>query len=172
MRERHGPGQPGLDTNGRSAMLLTSTSRAGRELVSDELFTRLARRIAHDHPELSPDLPARIADQALAFLGACAVTTESIGPSEMVDIGWHTFILHTRDYADFCERTAGRFIHHEPEPTSDDPPPSSPEPIGAPISRTVSAIVAAGFTLDHPLWVGVAAECTQCHAGCTDSPTR
>ncbi|MEU1751148.1 hypothetical protein ABZ436_00585 [Micromonospora matsumotoense] len=40
------------------------------------------------------------------------------------------------------------------------------------ISRTVSAIVAAGFTLDHPLWVGVATECTQCHAGCTDSPTR
>ncbi|MEU7618965.1 hypothetical protein AB0M91_07310 [Micromonospora rifamycinica] len=153
-------------------MLLTNVTRAGRELVTDELFARLARRVAQDHPELPPDLPPRIVDQALAFLGACAVTTEPVGPSEMVDIGWHTFILHTRDYADFCQRTAGRFVHHEPEPTSDDPPPSSPEPVGAPISRAVFAIAAAGFTLDHSLWAGGAADCTQCHAGCTDSPTR
>ncbi|MET7945892.1 hypothetical protein [Micromonospora sp. NPDC005324] len=151
-------------------MVLTTTRPStGRELVSDELFTRLSARIAHDHPELAPHLLPRILDQALAFLGACAVAAEPIGPSALVDIGWHAFILHTQDYAQFCHRIAGRFIHHEPEPTPDD---DVPQPIGAPISRTVNAMRAAGFIVDAALWTneGVA-ECTQCHAGCTDSPT-
>ncbi|MFF0254285.1 glycine-rich domain-containing protein [Micromonospora zamorensis] len=149
-------------------LLTTSRKSTGRALVSDELFTRLSARIAHDHPELAPDLPPRILDQALAFLGACAVTAEPIGPSALVDIGWHTFILHTRDYAEFCHRIAGRFIHHEPEPAPDDVPP----PIGAPISRTLDAIRAAGFIVDAALWPNAGAvDCNQCHAGCHDSPT-
>ncbi|WFE44758.1 hypothetical protein [Verrucosispora sp. WMMD1129] len=152
-------------------MLTIDRVGTGRALVSDELFAQLTARIAHDHRELAPDLPARILDQALAFLGTCATATGPLGPSDLVDIGWHTFILHTREYADFCQRIAGRFIHHQPEPTSEEPP-SGPEPIGAPISRTVAAITAAGFAVDHELWGGRVAECTQCHAGCTDSPTR
>ncbi|MGN9778820.1 glycine-rich domain-containing protein [Micromonospora sp. H33] len=157
-------------------MLTIDRVSSGRALVSDEMFARLTARIARDHPELAPDLPARIMDQALAFLGACATATEPLGPSDLVDIGWHTFILHTREYADFCQRIAGRFIHHQPEPAPDDPHLSGPEPIGAPISRTVAAITAAGFALDQELWGGNAADCSskcsQCHAGCTDSPTR
>ncbi|MBQ1027481.1 hypothetical protein [Micromonospora sp. C95] len=152
-------------------MLTIDRVGTGRALVSDELFAQLFARIAHDYPELAPDLPASILDQALAFLGTCATTTGLLGPSDLVDIGWHTFILHTREYADFCQRVAGRFIHHQPEPTSEEPP-SGPEPIGAPISRTVAAITAAGFAVDHELWGGRVADCTQCHAGCTDSPTR
>lgn len=157
-------------------MLTIDRINTGRALVSDELFAQLTARIARDHPELAQDLPARIMDQALAFLAACATATEPLGPSDLVDIGWHTFILHTLEYADFCQRIAGRFIHHQPEPAPDEPRPSAPEPIGAPISRTVAAITAAGLALDHELWGGPAADCnskcTQCHAGCTDSPTR
>ena len=37
-----------------------------------------------------------------------------------IDDMWHIFILHTRDYAEFCHRYFGRFIHHEPLPP--DPP--------------------------------------------------
>ncbi|WP_405113133.1 hypothetical protein OG559_05600 [Micromonospora sp. NBC_01405] len=157
-------------------MLLTvDRTRTGRTLVPDELFTVLTARIARDHPELAADLPVRILDQALAFLGACAVTAEPIGPSRLVDIGWHTFILHTHEYAAFCQRVAGRFIHHEPEPSPDEDRPSVPEPIGAPISRTVAAITASGFAVDPPLWLGAWPDCTskchQCHAGCHNSPT-
>jgi len=32
--------------------------------------------------------------------GAEGATTEPIGPSELADIGWHTFILYTNEYAD------------------------------------------------------------------------
>ncbi|WP_192902204.1 glycine-rich domain-containing protein [Micromonospora globbae] len=156
-------------------MLTVERISTGRTLVSDELFTQLTGRIARDCPGLAADLPARIMDQALAFLAACANATEPLGPSDLVDIGWHTFILHTREYADFCERIAGRFVHHQPDPPSDDAGPTAPEPLGAPISRTVAAIRAAGFALDQELWGGVTADCSskcsQCHAGCHNSPT-
>ncbi len=35
-------------------------------------------------------------------------------PSKIVDAYWHAFILDTRSYAEWCERTLGRFLHHVP----------------------------------------------------------
>lgn len=32
----------------------------------------------------------------------------------VVDEMWHSFILHTKDYKDFCTEFFGFFIHHEP----------------------------------------------------------
>ena len=31
-----------------------------------------------------------------------------------IDDMWHTFLMFTEDYANFCERYFGRFIHHSP----------------------------------------------------------
>jgi len=36
-------------------------------------------------------------------------------PSILVDDMWHELVLHTRDYAEFCEAAIGRFLHHTPE---------------------------------------------------------
>lgn len=36
-------------------------------------------------------------------------------PSILVDDLWHEMLLHTRDYAAFCDAAFGRFLHHEPE---------------------------------------------------------
>ena len=35
-------------------------------------------------------------------------------PSKIVDAYWHAFILDTKGYADWCDRTLGRFLHHVP----------------------------------------------------------
>ncbi len=32
----------------------------------------------------------------------------------VIDEMWHLFILHTRDYAQFCQQEFGYFVHHEP----------------------------------------------------------
>jgi hypothetical protein len=125
--------------------------RVGRALISDELFGRLTKRIAKDHPEIAPDLVERIMDQALAFLGACAVTRRPVTPSDLVDIGWHTFILYTRPYTEFCDRIAGRYIHHEPHESK------HPPVDGGPLRATVEAIRAAGYTIDPELWGDTAA---------------
>ena len=138
------------------------------------LAHRLVARISVEHPELSADMPGRILDQTLAFLETCATATEPIGPSELVDIGWHTFILYTHEYAEFCDRIAGRFIHHVPDdgPTGDEWP-TVPTSNPATLAATVAAMRQAGHRVDVPLWsMTGAVDCTQCHAGCTDSPTR
>lgn len=36
------------------------------------------------------------------------------GMTGRTDDLWHTFLLFTREYADFCDHVAGRFLHHMP----------------------------------------------------------
>ena len=38
-----------------------------------------------------------------------------------MDNVWHTLILHTRQYIEFCYRYFGRYIHHEPADPGDEP---------------------------------------------------
>lgn len=35
-------------------------------------------------------------------------------PSLVADDLWHTFILFTKDYREFCEKSFGKIIDHEP----------------------------------------------------------
>jgi hypothetical protein len=35
-------------------------------------------------------------------------------PSQVVDVAWHEFILFTRNYQVFCDKSLGRFLHHTP----------------------------------------------------------
>jgi hypothetical protein len=41
-------------------------------------------------------------------------SVERLVPSPVVDEAWHSFVLFTQEYADFCDRYFGRFIHHSP----------------------------------------------------------
>jgi hypothetical protein len=149
---------------------------AGRSLISPALFERLANRISTDE-QVDRARADRIMDQALAFLGTCATSAEPLTPSDAVDVGWHTFVLYTREYAQFCDRIAGRFIHHVPtDDTSESTveQPARGAQTGTRLARTVAAIRHAGFTVDGELWraAGECNEqrCSQCHAGCHDSP--
>ncbi len=38
-----------------------------------------------------------------------------------VDPFWHAHILHTMDYVDFCNRTVGEYMHHQPLDRADRP---------------------------------------------------
>lgn len=145
-------------------MTIAIEELTGQGLIPEELFNRLVSRIAKEH-EKSRELAARIMDQALAFLGTCAHATEPLSPSDSVDIGWHTFILYTREYAAFCHRVAGRFIHHEPTDTGLIP--ITRTPVDS-ISVTMKAMRDAGFAVDLTLWTA-SASCNQCTEGCTHS---
>ncbi|MFE2181233.1 glycine-rich domain-containing protein [Streptomyces sp. NPDC059455] len=141
------------------------TATDPRALLSAALLDRLATRIVKDHDVALP-LAERIVVQTAAFLAACANNTgRPLTPSKTVDIGWHVFILHTCDYADFCQRVAGHFIHHVPT----NPAEGEHGTAVAARRRTLDAIAAAGYAVDADLWPE-AADCSQCHAGCSDSP--
>jgi hypothetical protein len=135
---------------------------ANKRLVDDQLWKRLVNRIVNEK-QLDRQLSERIMDQALGFLQLCAIEPDGVySPSPLVDIGWHTFILYTREYAEFCNRLAGFFIHHAP--TGDESEGSSR---GHGL-ETVSAMRARGISLDSDLWA-TGAECS--HKKCYSCTT-
>lgn len=155
------------------------TVQPARTLVPAGLFGRLTARIVADHG-LDWPMAERIMTEALAYLRAAATATEPLSPSETVDIGWHTFLLYTREYAAFCQRVAGQFIHHVPDDDPDEPAAGDGHEV---LRRTVAALTATGHAVDAELWMPVVAsrcnsggggsgtgKCSQCHAGCVNSP--
>ncbi|MBL1434434.1 hypothetical protein COB87_002625 [Candidatus Wolfebacteria bacterium] len=68
----------------------------------------------HDAKELIDDVKK--------FLALAASVSEAIAPTKALDIGWHAFILFTREYSKFCLRYCGWFIHHEPVDKESDLP--------------------------------------------------
>ncbi|WP_432854933.1 glycine-rich domain-containing protein [Amycolatopsis sp. CA-161197] len=145
-------------------MTISVDDFTGQGLVSEELFDQLVHRIVRERA-VTAEYATRIVDQALAFLAACARSTEPLSPSSTVDIGWHAFILYTKEYDAFCRRIAGYFLHHDPTPMSVTPNDLQPQEN---VNRSVQAIREAGFAVDLDLW-DVSAKCSQCKQGCTHS---
>lgn len=138
--------------------------------VTDDVAALLVNDMQKRFPQWSGDFCRRGVDQMVAYLAACAVAAESLAPSATVDEFWHAFIIRTVPYAEFCERLAGRFIHHMPDDDREHDPrvPGYAETMRA---RTVAAIEAAGHRVDIEFWPAASlGECTQCYQGCHDSP--
>lgn len=53
-------------------------------------------------------------DDLKRFLWAASLSDDNTIPSPLIDEAWHAFILFTVDYADFCTRFFGEFMHHQP----------------------------------------------------------
>lgn len=139
-----------------------TTELTNKEMIPDKLWDRLVGRIVKDE-DVPRELAERIMDQALGYLKLASLDPKGgYSPSSLVDIGWHTFILYTRSYGEFCrELTGGRFIHHEP---TDDPSVSNRSVVGP--YATAEAMKAAGIVVDEPLW---ACMCKSDRAECSDT---
>lgn len=68
-------------------------------------------------------------------------------PSRIVDDAWHTFILDTLKYRDFCEGVFGRFVHHCPGVPGEDP-----LPMLKGYNRTRRRLIARYGTIDEAIW--------------------
>lgn len=134
-----------------------------RDLISAHLYARLVKRVMQD-AQVDLAHAQRVVTQTLVFLKACADNPGSkLSPTKVVDPGWHAFILHTEEYARFCDRIAGRFIHHRPTCDGD-------LRSGMALAQTVGTLEETGYSIDRELWQVDIADCNQCHAGCHDSP--
>lgn len=121
-----------------------------KDLVEPQLWNRLVARITQE-TRYEPSLAERIMDQAIGFLRLCAESAHaSYSPSPIVDIGWHTFLLYTREYADFCDRVAGRFIHHVPSDEED------ASCRGGSVAETVAAMRRSKIAVIEAMWTGSA----------------
>ncbi|MCZ4607253.1 hypothetical protein O3S80_26525 [Streptomyces sp. Lzd4kr] len=139
---------------------VSAEPRTGRSLVTNTDFDTLAAFCADEYG-LERTVADRIVDQALALVFVMGSTGEgtSMAPSELVDPGWHTLILHTGWYADWCQRQFGYFLHHQPN--------SKVRTRGL-MTDVVARIRAAGFVVDERLW-GTAADCNP-PTCCGDGP--
>lgn len=142
---------------------------AYKGFLDPQLWERLVKRIMKDE-DIQRPLAERIMNQALAFLLLSAREPDgTFSPSPLVDIGWHTFILYTKPYADFCDKVSGRFIHHAPSDVD------GVEYGTGNIARTVAALETHGFAVDAPLWANTGQDCSNegdCSSGdgCTVEP--
>ncbi|MFF9075232.1 glycine-rich domain-containing protein [Streptomyces sp. NPDC014735] len=132
--------------------------RTGREVVGEELFESLAYFVAV-HNGQTPERAERIADQAVAFLVTVATATVPMVPSDDVDLGLHALILHTKEYAELCEKHAGRFLHHNPRPGGG---PRDPKMVAA----SAQAMKAGGFVVFDDLWTVDGENLAQCDSDC------
>ncbi len=89
-----------------------------REFVNTYAFPpSVVSRYRWSHPWLTDGDVAAVTASARQWfrLLQCESSTPLAMPSEAVDELWHEFVLHTRDYADFCAQAFGRFMHHVPD---------------------------------------------------------
>lgn len=136
----------------------TNNVRTGRALVPAELFDSLTHFVTV-HTGRTPEQAGRIADQALAFIATTATATVPMVPSDDVDEGLHGFILHTKEYAEFCDRQAGRFLHHNPRPGG------GGRTLEA-VQASAHAIKTAGFMVFDDLWTVNGRNAAQCDSDC------
>ena len=100
------------------AGLIATWARWQREVAIREsaLPQFLKRKLREAYPHLEGrdcDLVERGFRQF--FIACLRSNTRFVAmPSKVVDAFWHEFILHTRAYAQWCELTLGRFLHHTP----------------------------------------------------------
>ena len=76
----------------------------------------LYRAVRKHRPDLA-DKDLQLANRALRqyFLAYLKGGFRYVSmPSRLADELWHEFILHTRDYAAFCQTAFGRTLHHVP----------------------------------------------------------
>ena len=79
----------------------------------------VVRRISKD-TECEYSKAFEIFQDTKRFLFLCGVHGGGLAPSVNIDEGWHSFILFTKDYFDFCLNFFGDFIHHYPNPENFD----------------------------------------------------
>ncbi|WP_058525637.1 hypothetical protein [Legionella erythra] len=82
----------------------------------------VVRHFAYHHPAFDDKASQQLFNDLLAWLWLNAYRQQTerrtylFGPLLPLDDMWHTFILHTRDYMDFCQAFFKTYFHHDVEP--------------------------------------------------------
>lgn len=114
----------------------------GRTVVPHNLFFRLVTFLMQEEG-MDRDRAERVMDQGLAFVETLGRTGACLSPSKDVDPAWHAFLLHSKQYAEWCTERFGRVIHHDP---------ASRKVNKGMMVDVTARIEAQGFIVDQSLW--------------------
>lgn len=92
------------------------TARAPPLMGADLSF--VIDRVKRDHPDWTEDrINAAVAEYREYLMYISASRNLHVLPPLDADEVWHAHIIHTREYAAFCQEHFGQFLHHVPNPT-------------------------------------------------------
>ncbi|MBD8893260.1 hypothetical protein [Roseibium litorale] len=74
-----------------------------------------------NHPDYSEEKLSRIETEFRRFFEVCGSHNVNYGTIDTIDELFHTFILHTKEYVDFCNKAFGEYIHHTPKSIQEEP---------------------------------------------------
>jgi len=138
-----------------------------RDLISPEVRVLIITTMRARHPKVTRDRAEMGVGQMAAFLAACAASDRPLSPSPEVDDYWHAFVLNTEAYMAWCLSSFGKMVHHKPGYLD------AAEHGGGKVlrARAIDTITSMGFLLEPDFWPEIElANCSQCHANCSDSP--
>lgn len=112
--------------------------------------------------DIEPDLGKEYFVEIKKFLYLCASTSETLAPSAEIDKIWHSFILFTKDYRQYCLQFLGKFIDHVPEVKKDNSPPKENY-----LQNTIVAYESEFGELNNDVWQiphygEIEEDCTNC----------
>lgn len=107
---------------GISQIATESTLKSAEEFLAYR-NERVIGRFMKIH-KTSKEEAEQIFAELMKFLYICGHVPASSPPSAIVDEMWHTLIMFTWDYYEFCVNYVGRFLHHNPidTPYAGNPP--------------------------------------------------
>lgn len=111
----------------------TRKKLAGQAVLPAAAYQELLRH----HPQLTSDQAELVTEGLRQWYRVVQLVGNRplAMPSRVVDDLWHAHITCTRDYAGFCLRAFGRFLHHHPESMMD--PAAAARNGGAHLRRTL-----------------------------------
>ena len=86
-------------------------------VIQNEDYSGVVRKVRETHPDVNTEEGILALQQYYAVALLDPLNEHAV--SDTVDPFWHNHILHTRQYAVFCENVFGQFVHHEPLNKSD-----------------------------------------------------
>jgi len=94
-----------------------------QEYNNRHIFERFKKEIKEKFEIEDEAMAHNLKREALRYLTMCALYPgkEINMFSEQVDEYWHTFILFSRDYFDFCQELGMPYIHHYPNVSEEEP---------------------------------------------------
>lgn len=94
----------------------TFRSRRNVFIYEYKFSSRLKRKLTEEYPHLDEEGVRMVVLGLRDYFAVCSLAGKKnvAMPSQAVDVIWHEFILHTREYQLFCKKALGRFLHHTP----------------------------------------------------------
>jgi hypothetical protein len=101
----------------------TATKRRDRYIDAYEFPDAIKQKVKTRYPHLTEAQLSLIIRGLKEYFHVCNLAGRKMVamPSQAIDLAWHEFILFTRAYQHFCQKSLGRFLHHTPVQAMDSP---------------------------------------------------